>query len=76
MSIKQIDGKVVLSYLNLTTGDMEVRVADHPTGLGTAPVTSVVKPAPWPDPPEDPSATRRQPVVAGVRRLHLTGIDA
>ncbi|MFZ0834229.1 MAG: DUF4185 domain-containing protein [Mycobacterium sp.] len=52
MSIKQIDGKVVLSYLNLTTGDMEVRVADHPTGLGTAPVTSVVKPTPWPDPPE------------------------
>ena len=52
MSIKQIDGKVVLSYLNLTTGDMEVRVADHPTGLGTAPVTSVVKPVPWPDPPE------------------------
>ena len=52
MSIKQIDGKVVLSYLNLTTGDIEVRVADHPTGLGTAPVTSVVKPVPWPDPPE------------------------
>lgn len=52
MSIKQIDGKVVLSYLNMTTGDMEVRVADHPTGLGTAPMTSVVKPTPWPDPPE------------------------
>ena len=31
MSIKQIDGKAVLSYLNLTTGDMEVRVADDPT---------------------------------------------
>jgi hypothetical protein len=52
MSIKQIDGKAVLSYLNVTTGDMEVRVADGPTGLGTAPVTSVVKPVDWPDPPE------------------------
>jgi hypothetical protein len=52
MSIKQIDGKTVLSYLNLTTGDMEVRVADDPTGLGTAPVTTVVTPVPWPDPPE------------------------
>jgi hypothetical protein len=52
MSIRQIDGKVVLSYLNLTTGDMEVRVANSPTGLGTAPVTSVVKPIPWPDPAE------------------------
>lgn len=52
MSIKQIDGKAVLSYLNMTTGDMEVRVADDPTGLGTAPVTSVVRPIEWPDPPE------------------------
>ena len=52
MSIKQIDGKAVLSYLNLTTGDMEVRVADNPTRLGTAPVTTVVKPVDWPDPAE------------------------
>jgi hypothetical protein len=52
MSIKQIDGKVVLSYLNLTTGNMEVRVADDPTGLGTAPVTPVVTPVAWPDPAE------------------------
>ncbi|MDT5008690.1 MAG: hypothetical protein QOH57_307 [Mycobacterium sp.] len=52
MSIKQIDGKAVLSYLNTTTGDMEVRVADDPTRLGTAPVTTVVKPADWPDPAE------------------------
>jgi hypothetical protein len=52
MSIKQIDGKVVLSYLNLTTQDMEVRVSDDPTGLGTAPVTSVVQPVDWPDPAE------------------------
>jgi Domain of unknown function (DUF4185) len=52
MSIKQIEGKVVLSYLNKTNDEMEVRVADHPTGLGAAPVTSVVKPIPWPDPPE------------------------
>jgi hypothetical protein len=52
MSIRQIEGKVVLSYLNLTSGDIEVRVADSPTSLGTAPVTSVVKPIPWPDPAE------------------------
>jgi hypothetical protein len=52
MSIRQIEGKTVLSYLNLTTGDMEVRVADGPTGLGTAPVTTVIKPVDWPEPPE------------------------
>jgi hypothetical protein len=52
MSIRQIDGKTVLSYLNLTTGDMEVRVANDPTGLGTAPVTTVVQPVDWPEPPE------------------------
>jgi hypothetical protein len=52
MSIKLIEGKVVLSYLNLATGDMEVRVADNPTALGTAPVTSVVRPVDWPDPAE------------------------
>jgi hypothetical protein len=52
MSIKQIEGKVVLSYLNVTTGNMEVRVADDPTSLGTAPVTTVVRPVEWPDPAE------------------------
>jgi hypothetical protein len=52
MSIKQIDGKTVLSYFNASTGNMEVRVADDPTGLGTAPVTTVVVAAPWPDPAE------------------------
>jgi hypothetical protein len=53
MSFKQIDGKAVLSYLNLTSGDMEVRVADHPTGIGTAPVTPVIRPVPWPEPAEN-----------------------
>ena len=52
MSIRQIDGKTVLSYLNMTTGDMEVRVAGDPTGLGTAPVTTVITPVDWPEPPE------------------------
>ena len=42
MSVRQIDGKTVLSYFNASTGNMEVRVADDPTGLGTAPVTTVV----------------------------------
>ncbi len=50
MSIRQIDGKTVLSYFNATTGNMEMRVANDPTGLGTAPVTTVVVAADWPDP--------------------------
>jgi hypothetical protein len=49
MSIRQIDGKTVLSYFNATTGNMEVRVADDPTGLGYAPVTTVVVAAEWPE---------------------------
>jgi hypothetical protein len=53
MSVRQIDGRTVLSYFNATTGNMEIRVANDPTGLGTAPVTTVVVAAPWPDPPED-----------------------
>jgi len=52
MSIRQIDGKTVLSYFNATTGNMEVRVADDPTGLGTAPVTTVVVATDWPEPVE------------------------
>ena len=52
MSIRQIDGKAVLSYFNASTGNMEVRVADDPTSLGTAPVTTVVQHEEWPDPAE------------------------
>ncbi|OBG40304.1 DUF4185 domain-containing protein [Mycobacterium sp. E3198] len=52
MSIRQIDGKTVLSYFNASTGNMEVRVADDPTSLGTAPVTTVVQHDEWPDPAE------------------------
>jgi hypothetical protein len=52
MCIRQIDGKAVLSYFNATTGNMEVRVADDPTSLGTAPVTTVVQHDEWPDPAE------------------------
>ena len=52
MSVRQIDGKAVLSYFNASTGNMEVRVADDPTGLGTAPVTTVVVATEWPDPVE------------------------
>ncbi|BBZ25367.1 DUF4185 domain-containing protein [Mycolicibacter hiberniae] len=51
LSLRQVDGKPVLSYFNGTTGNMEVRVAYEPTGLGTAPVTTVVQHAEWPDPP-------------------------
>jgi hypothetical protein len=52
MSVRQIDGKTVLSYFNASTGNMEMRVADAPTGLGTAPVTTVVVAAEWPEPAE------------------------
>lgn len=52
MSIKQIEGRTVLSYFNASTGDMEVRVAADPTLLGTAPMTTVVQHDDWPDPPE------------------------
>jgi hypothetical protein len=52
MSIKQIEGKTVFSYLNASTGNIEVRVANDPTGLGSAPVTTVVYGAPWPTPAE------------------------
>jgi hypothetical protein len=52
MSIREIEGKTVLSCFNATTSNMEVRVADDPTGLGTAPVTTVVYSTPWPDPAE------------------------
>ncbi len=50
MSLKQIDGKTVLSYFNASTGNMEMRVAAHPTALGAAPVTTVVRADGWPDP--------------------------
>ena len=53
MSMRQIDGKTVLSYFNASNGNMEVRVADDPAGLGAAPVTTVVVAGQWPDPAED-----------------------
>jgi hypothetical protein len=53
MSVRQIDGKTVLSYFNASIGNMEVRVANDPTGLSTAPVTTVVFASDWPDPAED-----------------------
>jgi hypothetical protein len=52
MSIRQIDGKTVLSYFNASTGNMEMRVADDPMLLGTAPVTTVVVATDWPEPAE------------------------
>lgn len=52
MSIRQVDGKTVLSYFNATTGNMEMRVADDPTLLGAAPVTTVVVATEWPEPVE------------------------
>ena len=52
LSVRQVDGKTVLSYFNGTTGNMEVRVADDPTLLGGAPVTTVVQHTDWPEPAE------------------------
>ncbi|AQA06295.1 hypothetical protein BVC93_10435 [Mycobacterium sp. MS1601] len=52
MSVRQLDGKTVLSYFNASTGNMEIRVADDPTGLGQAPVTTVVRAYAWPEPAE------------------------
>ena len=52
MCIRQIDGATVLSYFNASTGNMEVRVANDPTLLGDAPVTTVVQHDEWPDPAE------------------------
>jgi hypothetical protein len=52
ISLTQIDGKPVLSYFNSSTGDMEVRVADDPVSLGSAPVTTVVRHDEWPEPAE------------------------
>jgi hypothetical protein len=52
MSIRQIDGQTVLSYFNATTRNIEVRVAADPTGLGSAPVTTVVVAGEWPEPAE------------------------
>ena len=71
MCVRQIDGKAVLSYFNAVTGNMEVRVADDPTSLGAAPVTTVVQHDEWPDPAETPAAALRQPARATVRRVHL-----
>jgi len=53
MSVRQIDGKTVLSYFNASNGNMEVRVADDPTKLGAAPVTTTVFAGEWPSPAED-----------------------
>jgi hypothetical protein len=53
ISFKQVGGKAVLSYFNASTGNMEVRVADHPTSLGSAPVTTVVQHDEWPEPAEN-----------------------
>jgi hypothetical protein len=53
MNIRQVDGKTVLSYFNATTGNMEVRVANGPTGLGSAPVTTVVFASGWSDVADD-----------------------
>lgn len=52
MSLQQIDGKAVLSYFNGSTLNMEIRVADDPMSLGTAPVTTVVQHDEWPEPAE------------------------
>ena len=76
MSFKQIDGKAVLSYFNASTGNMEIRVAAHPTALGAAPVTTVVRADAWPDPAESLPSRDDNTAGAALRRLHFAGVDA
>ncbi len=76
MSIRQIDGKPVLSYFNATNGNMEMRVAYDPTGLGTAPVTTVVFAECLAGPGRHVAPPGGQPAGPALWRLHLTGIDA
>ena len=76
ISFTQIDGKAVLSYFNSSTGNMEVRVADDPTSLGSAPVTTVVQHDEWPEPAESLPVAVRQPAGPAVRRVHFAGFDA
>ena len=76
ISFTQIDGKAVLSYFNASTGNMEVRVADDPISLSSAPVTTVVQHDEWPEPAESLPSPRRQPAGSAVRRLHFAGFDA
>ena len=76
MSVRQIDGKTVLSYFNAGTGNMEVRVADNPTALGTAPVTTVVFASEWPDPAENLPPPEDNRLGPAVRRLHLARVHA
>jgi hypothetical protein len=52
LCVRQVEGKTVLSYFNASNGNMEVRVADAPTLLGEAPVTTVVQHDEWPEPAE------------------------
>ena len=47
-----VASREVLSYFNADTGNMEVRVANDPTSLGDAPVTTVVQHDEWPEPAE------------------------
>jgi hypothetical protein len=50
MNVRQVEGKTVLAYFNASTGNMEVRVADDPTRLGSAPATTFVFAGKWPEP--------------------------
>ena len=51
MNIRQIDGKTVLSYFNAVPATWKCGSQPIPTGLGTAPVTTVVRAEDWPDQP-------------------------
>ena len=53
MSIRQIDGKTVLSYFNASTGNMEVRVADDPDRSGRRAGDDRRIRSEWPDPADD-----------------------
>ena len=62
VSMREVDGKPVLSYFNASTGNMEIRVAYDPTGLGAAPVTTVVQAGTF---GQIPSRACRHPMTTG-----------
>ncbi len=78
MSVRQIDKQghpVVLQREH--HGNMEVRVANDPTGLGATPVhDGRLRGRAWPHSCRTPAAAGDQSTRPAVRRLHLTGFHA
>lgn len=74
MSIRQIDGQTVLSYFNASTGNMEVRVAHHPTSAGRRPGDHGGAPRRVAGAGGKPATALRQSTRTTVWRLHLARV--